>query len=131
LLTRVTDVNHGDMYGNTPLHDAAAEDAVTSMDALFAHGANPYARNKFGRSPLHFAARAGSVRAVNWLLGHGANPLAADSEGRRPRSYAEERNYGDFRMAAAALRVAEAQAARKRHSTRGSERSHERPAGSR
>lgn len=65
-------VNCQEMFGNTPLHLAAATDATAHIAHLLLEGgASPYVRNDSGDTPAHVAAQAGAYRLVQQLVeGH-------------------------------------------------------------
>lgn len=66
---------------NTPLHDAAGDGNVATIEALLAGGANVNAKNKFTSPALHWAADNGDVAAIEALLAAGANVSAKDETG--------------------------------------------------
>jgi len=81
-------VNVTDIFGCSPLHDAALGD-VAMVDALASAGANVNASDRFGNTPLHAAARAGRAPAIRVLLARGASPDTTNRAGRTPREEAE------------------------------------------
>jgi hypothetical protein len=90
LLEAGVNVNHYDIYGNTPLMAFAAElpeddDYRTGpaiIQALVANGARLHARNRAGETALHIAVRCGRKLAARELLRLGANVHVRDADGR-------------------------------------------------
>lgn len=68
----------------TALHIAAAHNQTAVIEALFAHKANPNARDSQQRTPLHWAAAHDQGEAVVLLLAHGADANAQDGYGHSP-----------------------------------------------
>lgn len=62
----------------TPLHHAAGECSVETVDLLLAKGADVSALSGFGETPLHVAARRAGPDVVLRLLDHGASVTATD-----------------------------------------------------
>lgn len=89
-----------DRDGDTPLHVAAAHNAVEMVRHLLARGAQVNAVNRKGQTPLHqLAGQVNPVdlekqrEMVDLLLAKGADPSIADHEGRTPVHEAIE--FGD------------------------------------
>lgn len=62
-----------DSAGRSPLHYAAMNDEVPSVQTLLAEGASPDFQDKQGFAPLHLAAQQYSVAAAAALLDGGAS----------------------------------------------------------
>ncbi|EKX54687.1 hypothetical protein GUITHDRAFT_55086, partial [Guillardia theta CCMP2712] len=75
-----------DCTGRSPLHDAAANNAVEVLSHLVAKAkrGNLQARDKLGNTPLHAAARAGAWDACRYLLAAGADSKVANARGHTP-----------------------------------------------
>lgn len=69
---RTCAVEHGDVFGCTPLHRAADRCDADAVRAILERGAYIDERDAWDESPLHFAARAGSSEVCALLLAHGA-----------------------------------------------------------
>jgi len=88
------EVNSRGLYGETPLHIAAAgsrDHRIVEM--LLASGAEVNARNESGRTPLHIAIYIPSYLRKDYkilknLLAKGADPNAADNSGDTPLALA-------------------------------------------
>jgi ankyrin repeat protein len=61
------------MFGATPLHEAAARNNLVFLHSICQRGAKVDAVSKAGETPLIYAARENCVDAVNFLLHKGAN----------------------------------------------------------
>lgn len=59
--------------GTSPLHWAAQNNHVDTVEVLLRAGISRDVRNKVERTPLHVAAQEGNIRIVNLLLQHGAD----------------------------------------------------------
>lgn len=62
-----------DWLGTSPLHWAAQNNHVDTVEVLLRAGISRDVRNKVERTPLHVAAQEGNVRIVSLLLQHGAD----------------------------------------------------------
>lgn len=72
LLKAGADVNSQDLFGNTPLHEAAKSDARSCLQIiilLVENGASLYAANKYWNTPLHIAAFLRLPKTMKQLLG--------------------------------------------------------------
>lgn len=112
LLEAGADVSARDKLWQTPLHVAAANNALTCAQAILAHqerrqaslsgGASHLKFNfldisdKFGRTCLHHAVFNGHVQMARLLLDHGASPDILDKKQRRPAHYAAFLGYADL-----------------------------------
>ena len=54
-MPHITDINHGDSFGITPLHYAATHDRVDLVELLLEHKANLDSKNRTGKSPFDLA----------------------------------------------------------------------------
>ena len=68
-----------DSYGSQPLHYAAMDSRLSSMEALIRRGADVDARDRIGNAPLHDAAKYGHPAALQILLEAGAEINATNS----------------------------------------------------
>jgi ankyrin repeat protein len=73
-----------DSVGRSPLHYAAFNNEVDSIEALIASGESPDARDKQDFTPLHLAAQQYSVAAATALLDAGASVDAENAFGNTP-----------------------------------------------
>ncbi|XP_064077498.1 transient receptor potential channel pyrexia-like isoform X2 [Macrobrachium nipponense] len=80
-------LDHRDMRGHTPLHDASASGCVPAINLLLKAGALVSARDGNGETPLHKAARARSVPSMVALLNAGGDLAAVDGNGESVLSY--------------------------------------------
>jgi ankyrin repeat protein len=78
-----TDVNKGDVDGDTALHYAAMEGRIEVARALLQAGANARKSNGRGQTPLHMASENGCIEIVRALLeaGAGADVRKHDENG--------------------------------------------------
>ena len=67
-----------DIYGNTPLHHAAAYGFVNSTLVLLQSGVNPHNTNVWGRTPLAIATMAQMSGCMHSLYDYGDDRRAAD-----------------------------------------------------
>lgn len=70
--------------GNSPLHIAAIEDQLDSVETLLDCGAAIDSLNAYARTPLLVAAAAGRVDAAELLIVRGADVSAGDADGSGP-----------------------------------------------
>ena len=66
-----------DMYGNTPLHHAAAYGFVKSTLVLLQSGVNPHNTNVWGRTPIAIATVAHSAECAHTIYDYGDDRRAA------------------------------------------------------
>lgn len=93
LIKAGANINHGNMYGNTSLHEAVREDFLGLAKRLIESDANVNIQNHKGSSPLHFLCysskeETSDIRAshdiLRALISNGANIDAKDKEGLTP-----------------------------------------------
>ena len=87
LLEAGADPGSSNNYGNTPLHRALVNPAVTVpvVRALLDAGADPMARNQWEITPLHVAADVlDDIGIIETLLAAGADVRAVNENGNRP-----------------------------------------------
>ncbi|MDE0105360.1 MAG: ankyrin repeat domain-containing protein [Bryobacterales bacterium] len=87
LLDAGADPGSSNNYGNTPLHRALVNPAVTIpvVRALLDAGADPMARNQWESTPLHVAADVlDDIGIIETLLAAGADVRAENENGNRP-----------------------------------------------
>ncbi|XP_022657121.1 serine/threonine-protein phosphatase 6 regulatory ankyrin repeat subunit A-like isoform X3 [Varroa destructor] len=111
LLEAGADVSARDKLWQTPLHVAAANNALTCAQAILAHQERRQAAtngsahlkfnfldisDKFGRTCLHHAVFNGHVQMAKLLLDHGASPDILDKKQRRPAHYAAFLGHADL-----------------------------------
>ena len=70
------DVNDYDVYGYTPLIEAAVVNSIEKTEILLNAGAQVNKRDMAGRSALHWAADNDNVELCELLLRHKADPNA-------------------------------------------------------
>ena len=80
-------VDHRDVRGCTPLHDAASVGCVNAISLLLKAGALVHAKDDKESTPLHKAAHARSVPCMLALLNAGADLAAADNMGETVLAY--------------------------------------------
>ena len=72
-------LNHGAQVdirtfaGRTALHQAVSQRAIKIIEVLFAHNADPNARDNYDYSPLNLAIQYGQLDLAKLLIEHGAN----------------------------------------------------------
>ena len=72
------------VHGDTPLHQAAHDGAVESLQRELDQGVDPNTTNRFGVTPLALAGRGGHTAAVQLLLEFGADANRASPTGETP-----------------------------------------------
>uniref|UniRef100_A0A7C1GC84 Zinc-ribbon domain-containing protein n=1 Tax=Thermofilum adornatum TaxID=1365176 RepID=A0A7C1GC84_9CREN len=96
LLKKGANVNARDIYGDTPLHNAAGRGYADVARILLEHGAYVNAKDSlYGWTPLHFAAFEGHVDVVKLLLEHGADVNARNRDGWTPLHRAADMGHVD------------------------------------
>ncbi|MCA9643634.1 MAG: ankyrin repeat domain-containing protein [Myxococcales bacterium] len=92
-IARGTDINAGDTWGYTPLHESARSRYRHKLPPAFLIelGADPERKNSTGLTPLHSAADGKHVDAVRVLLSHGVNVHAQDDRNHTPLEFALQR----------------------------------------
>ena len=81
-----------DSYGSQPLHYAAMDSRLSSMEALIRRGADVDARDRIGNTSLHDAAKYGHPAAVQILLEAGADVNARNRSDATPLHKAARHN---------------------------------------
>ena len=89
LINTGQNVNVTDVYGETPLHYAAAEGS-SAVEVLLTNGSDPNQASRSGATPLHHAAERNYPDCIQLLLANGANPSARTQQGKTPLDYASE-----------------------------------------
>ncbi len=84
LLERGADKDAQDNHGNTPLHYACGNGAVTSAKLLVKKGANVHRTNDKHETALHRACVRGSVNLIELLRNSKARVDVSDKDGNRP-----------------------------------------------
>ena len=82
ILKNPNDADAKDMFGSTPLHNAAQKGHVQIARWLFWRQANVNVTDNKQRTPLHLAAKEGRMEMVQTLLEHGADPLPLTIRGK-------------------------------------------------
>lgn len=90
LLDRKAAVDVGDIFDNTPLHNAVFMGLREIVGLLVARGADILAVNTNGSTPLHLAAARGQAEIAGFLLIHDADINAVDNYGSTPLHRAVE-----------------------------------------
>ena len=78
----MSNLDHPDLDGRTPLHYAAMVDRRNVIEILIKHKLNPNTKDNAGRQPLHIAAYGGFVHCMSVLLENGAHVNVQDNDGR-------------------------------------------------
>lgn len=73
LLDDPTAVNKLGLEGTAPIHEAAANGDLNSMELLIKYGASLEIKDKHSRTPLEYAVLAGHFDCASLLLSFGAN----------------------------------------------------------
>ncbi|XP_067946022.1 uncharacterized protein [Watersipora subatra] len=73
-----------DLYGNTPLHEAAWCGYSKSVDLLLKNKSNAFITNRAGCTPLHLAAQNGHNQSGRTLLYGGCSPDVKNNYGDTP-----------------------------------------------
>lgn len=84
MLARGANINALDRDDQTPLHVAAFDSRLRTVEMLIQRGANVNARNSRGCTPLMFASLRDRVDTMRLLLAHGANINAQNAIGDTP-----------------------------------------------
>lgn len=84
-----------DWLGTSPLHWAAQNNHVDTVEVLLRAGISRDVRNKVERTPLHVAAQEGNIRIVNLLLQHGADVDCKDMLRMTPLHWACQNGHED------------------------------------
>jgi hypothetical protein len=85
---RNINVNVKDVYGMTPLHEAAINGHVEIVRLLLQNGADVNSKSNIGMTTLHFAAINGHVDILHLLVENGADLEAQNNDGWRALHYA-------------------------------------------
>lgn len=94
LFRRGVDVDtQEDGWGYTPLHLAAKEGHVETVQVLLDHGASVNIQNVYGWTPLHVAAVRNYTDIARLLLKHGADVEAQDNYNQTPLEAAEGKGH--------------------------------------
>ncbi|KAK4878595.1 hypothetical protein RN001_011101 [Aquatica leii] len=88
LLDAGFDINHKDLYGETPLTVALQSNQVDIMTVLLERGADPNVRNNEGYSCLHQAVGEHESSVVSLFLSKGVSVNERTSRGNTPLLYA-------------------------------------------
>jgi ankyrin repeat protein len=88
LISKETDINLTDDYGQTPLHCAVVKGHKNIVEFLLTKGARIDPKDNAGRTPLHYAASAGHTDVAQIILDKGASINAVDKEDWTPLHYA-------------------------------------------
>ena len=78
--------------GDTPLHLAARNDALSVAQYLVGQGADVHAQSKNGWTPLQSAAENDALSVAQYLVGQGADVHVKDNDGGTPLHYAASGN---------------------------------------
>jgi ankyrin repeat protein len=85
ILKNPNDADAKDMFGSTPLHNAAwkgRKGHVKIASMLLSRHVNVNVTDNKQRTPLHLAAKEGRMEMVQTLLEHGADPLPLTIRGK-------------------------------------------------
>ena len=89
-------IDAADAYGCSPLHRAAYQRRVNTVQLLIDAGADPSPCDLAGRTPLHYAARLGYPDIARVLLRGRAEVDTVDGEGRTPLFEAVSRGHSEL-----------------------------------
>lgn len=90
---KICDKEEKDSDGMTPLHHAAKEGRVDTIQALCGLGCNVQATDKGGLIPLHWAAMNGHFEAVKCLVGYDSSTvMTKNNDGVTPYDLARQWN---------------------------------------
>ena len=73
-LSYVSDVNHIDEYGFTPLIETAIVDDIEKAKLILKHNADPNMKDMLGGTALHWAVENNNIELCQLLLNHNADP---------------------------------------------------------
>ena len=85
-------VDERDNMGLTPLHWAAQQGDVSSVEVLLKFGANPNVVDRNGLTALHWAASSGNVNCISQLLEAGADVRAMNKDYLKAEEMADRYN---------------------------------------
>lgn len=97
LLKAGFDVNEIDVYGFTPLIEAAIANSVEMSELLIQHGADVNKADVTGRTPLHWAVDNQNLMLAKLLLENKANPNSYTEGGQSILVYPLLRNQQNFK----------------------------------
>jgi hypothetical protein len=84
LLIKGIEIESKDMFGNTPLMNAALRGHVEICKLLLDHGAKIESKGNLGHTPLLIACEEGHLSVVSFLIDKGADVEASNNHGFRP-----------------------------------------------
>jgi ankyrin repeat protein len=93
LLIKGIEIESRDMYGRTPLINAASYGHVEICKLLLDHGAKIESKCNLDYTPLHFACQEGHLSVVSLLIARGAEVEARTNMGNTPLNLAALRGH--------------------------------------
>jgi hypothetical protein len=84
LLIKGIEIESKDIYGNTPLNNAALIGRIKICKLLLDHGAKIESKGNLDATPLFCACQEGHLSVVSLLIARGADIEASDIDGWRP-----------------------------------------------
>jgi ankyrin repeat protein len=93
LLRAGASANSRDLFGRTPLHDAAMRANAPLTQLLLTRGADPRLATDGGNTPLHLAARGGHPAIAVMLARAGADLQARNAAGATPQDLARSQRH--------------------------------------
>lgn len=93
LLDRGANLQHQDVWGETPLFFSVRTGQIDITHLLLACGANVDHQNSVGRTPIYLAITKGDLEMVRLLMDKGANIYHQDNCGIRPLVMASQRSH--------------------------------------
>lgn len=93
---RGLNINHQDLYGETPLHKASESGHVELARLFLKSGADVNSKEVFGYTPLHLAACRGDEEVVKLLLECGARTDKKNEHGQTAAEVAQEEGYHEI-----------------------------------
>ena len=81
-------------FANSPLHMAAKNRGMSTIEEAIESGVNVNAKDEFGKTALHYAAENGYLAAVRFLLENGVDANILNAQGNTALQLAQENGHG-------------------------------------